>query len=59
MSAPLIWKKKCVMRDWRTDTHATKSGWFWIEAAFATIVVISGYVGLGWTVFDWLADLFA
>ena len=42
------------MRDWGTNADETKPGWFWVEAALSTMVVIAGYVGLGWTAFGWL-----
>lgn len=44
------------MRDWGSDSCETKSSWFWVEAALATMVVITGYVGIGWTALGWLAD---
>ena len=44
------------MRDWVPDTGETRSGWFWVEAALAALVVIAGYLGLGWTAVSWLAD---
>ncbi len=47
------------MRHMRTEAGETESGWFWAEAALATVVVIAGYVGLGWAAVGWLADRLA
>ena len=56
LSSPFGWRNKPDMRNWGTNADETKPGWFWVEAALATMVVIAGYVGLGWTAFGWLAD---